>query len=196
MGIRHALFVAGTIGRGDQPETMPLIEATRLRVVLERPEIELGSPFSGSRQESLTHTLAVPDRIDIKMVEPIEPRRGKSDRLTPGLCNPDFRCRKDMLLKEGEILVRRVEIGQIRQAGLAHVAVQTRNGRHVGQGGAAQGEVGHYSARTRVGGKITSTRVPSLGWLVICSAPRFASTSALVSGNPRPVPPRLREVAS
>ena len=45
-----------------------------------------------------------------------------------------------------------------------------------------------YSDSTRVGGIVTVTTVPSPRALLIESVARLASTSALVSGRPRPVP--------
>ena len=39
-------------------------------------------------------------------------------------------------------------------------------------------------------GNVTSTRVPSRDFERMANDARFASTSALVSGSPRPVPPR------
>ena len=51
-------------------------------------------------------------------------------------------------------------------------------------------------ASTRCGGKVISTSVPSFLTLVIVIAARLASTSALVSGRPRPVPPERRVVGT
>ena len=47
-----------------------------------------------------------------------------------------------------------------------------------------------HSASTRVAGKTTSTIVPAFLVDWIAKLARLASTSALVSGRPRPVPPR------
>ena len=46
-----------------------------------------------------------------------------------------------------------------------------------------------YSASTRLPENVISTRVPASLALLIENAARFASASALVSGNPSPVPP-------
>ena len=51
-----------------------------------------------------------------------------------------------------------------------------------------------YSASTRLGGNVTSTRVPLSGAERIDRAARLASTKALVKGKPRPVPPLRRAV--
>src|SRR5690606_32104564 len=50
------------------------------------------------------------------------------------------------------------------------------------------GRSGNQSARTRGVGKVIVTSVPSSGSLLMPNVARFASTSALVSGSPRPVP--------
>src|SRR5450759_1675294 len=55
---------------------------------------------------------------------------------------------------------------------------------------------GGYCARTRVAGKATSTRVPSLTWLVMRKRAWLASACALLIGRPSPVPSARLEVAS
>jgi hypothetical protein len=196
MHIRGALLVSGAVSQLDEPETVALIEPARLPIRLESPEVQFLRLFPNSRQKGQPYPAAVPSWVDIEMIEPILLQDGKSDQPALILRKPDRGGWKDVLPEERQILLRCVKLWQIREAGLAHVAVQPSDRVHICTGGAPKNEAAHYSAQTRVGGKIASTRVPSLGRLEICSAPRFASTSALVRGRPRPVPPRLREVAS
>jgi hypothetical protein len=72
-GIREALFIGGTVGQLNKGKTLPLIEAARLGVTLKDPKAQLRNILPGSRQKGLSHSPAVPSRINIKMIEPRRP---------------------------------------------------------------------------------------------------------------------------
>jgi len=163
MRIRGTLLVSGSIGHLDKPEAVTFIEAARLPVRLKGPEVQLLRIFPDSCQKGQPDSAAMPCRVDIEMLEPIRLRDRKSDQPALILGQPDCGGWEDVALEKSQILLRRVELGQIRKAGSAHVAVQPGHSLHVVRGSMPQNEAGHYSAQTRVGGKITSTSVPSLG---------------------------------